>query len=135
MPTYGDEENNRCLSDDRRKKRIVGPREVLGKNAVSLHEPKTPIHFEVHTRDQPLGTKPPNWNANVLTPGDTFLLNCPLSKAPRGFEPDRPHIRSKPYRLLTDCMYSRKKLGKKKVIVFARTGCTSNRLSEAVTGT
>ena len=26
--------------------------------------------FKVLTRDQPLGSKPPNWKANVLVPGD-----------------------------------------------------------------
>ena len=85
--------------------------------------------FKVLTRDQPLGSKPPNWNANVLVPGDTFLLNCPLSKAPRGVEPDRPPTRSKVYRLLTDCNYSKIFFKESKRSSFSldraapRTGC------------
>ena len=86
---------------------VVGSRMEVWRNAYLPQKPSFWPSFEVHTRDQPLGTKPPNWNANVLVPGNTFLLNCPLSNAPRGVEPDRPPTRSKMYRLLTDCNYSK----------------------------
>ena len=36
--------------------------------------------FEVRTSDQPLGTRPPNWNANTLVPRDTGLGNYRLNQ-------------------------------------------------------
>jgi hypothetical protein len=36
--------------------------------------------IEVRTSDQPLGTRPPNWNANTLVPRHTGLGNYKLNQ-------------------------------------------------------